>query len=200
MGGAVDARRQRRRTRRPARRRGRTPRRGGRSLVRRRDRAASRRRRARIWSRSLVLLDPAVGLDGAVDARHRRRHDGLAGLPRPRRGAHREGDGLVGRRGPGRTGRRTRRASDRAAERPLRLADQHPRDDVVLERAGSRYRAAAQGNSGRRWSAPRRTDPPYVTDALIDGTREQAGTAVLTLSTSTAITWWPRPSPPRPRR
>ena len=47
----------------------------------------------------------------------------------------------------------------------VRLADQHPRDDVVLERAGPRIRAAAQRESERHWSAPpgptRRMSPTH---------------------------------------
>ena len=80
----------------------------------------------------LVLLDPAVGLDGAW---MRDIADEMLADPdyANREEARREGIRIVGRRRRRRTGARTRRAPDRPPQRPVRLADQHPGDDVVLE-------------------------------------------------------------------
>ncbi len=52
----------------------------------------------------LVLLDPAVELDGEWMREIADSMIGLARLPRPRRGARRESQRVVGRGGPGRVG------------------------------------------------------------------------------------------------
>ena len=81
---------------------------------------------------SLVLLDPAVGLDGAWMANIA---DDMMASPfyLDRDEARNEKASARGPTWIRRTGRRTRRASGRAAGRPVRMADQHSRDDVVLE-------------------------------------------------------------------
>ncbi len=111
----------------------------------------------------------------AVDARDRRRDAGdPRTTPTATRPAPRSSPGSWADVDAGRTRRRPRRASGRAAQRPLRLADQHPRDDVVLERAGPRYRAAAQGNSDD--AGARAVDRPAVCDReLIDGLANRLG-------------------------
>ena len=135
----------------------------------------------------------------AVDARDRRRRcwrrRTTPTATRPAWRSHR----LVGRGATRRAGRRTRRASGRAAQRPVRLADQRPAmmsywselaRDIALPHKGTPHDAGARA----RW-----TDPPYVTEELIDGLRADSA-PTSRWSTSTATTWWPRPSPPRPPR
>ena len=76
---------------------------------------------------SLVLLDPAVGLDGAWMANIA---DDMMASPYylDRDEARNEkASGSWADVDASRTGRRARRASDRAAGRPLRMADQHSR-------------------------------------------------------------------------
>ena len=82
---------------------------------------------------ALVLLDPAVGLDGGwmrdiAD-------DMFASPDYPDRDEARteKAHGSWGDVDAGRTGPRTRRASGRPAQRARGMADQHPCDDVVLE-------------------------------------------------------------------
>ncbi len=142
---------------------------------------------------SLVLLDPAVGLDGAWMANIA---DDMMASPYylDRDEARNEkASGSWADVDAGELDAELDEHLDRAAGRPLRLADQHPRDDVVLERAGPRFRGAAQGNTDdvgpchphRPAVCDRRTDRRARRDNWARGSR---------LSTSTAITWWPRPS------
>ena len=124
---------------------------------------------------ALLLLDPAIGLDGVWMSQIAEAMFSLPRLPGRRRGTHGEGDGLLGRRGPRAARRRARRAPGRAAERTVRLAGQHAGDDVVLERVGPRRRVAACGNARRRWCGRSGPSPPYVTDRLIDALRQRLG-------------------------
>ena len=109
-----------------------------------------------------------------VDARDRRRDAGLPRLPRPRGGPRREGERLVGRGATPTSSTRTRRAPDHAAERTIRLAHQRAGDDVVLERAGPAESCCPRQGTPTTLVRATRTQPPYVTDELIDALRRTA--------------------------
>lgn len=78
----------------------------------------------------------------------------------------------------------------------MRLADQYPGDDVVLERVGPPDHVAAPTIPTTLVRAER-TDPPYVTDELVTAL---AASPASSSSSSTATTWSPRHCPPKRRR
>ena len=144
---------------------------------------------------ALVLLDPAVGLDGGwmreiADAM-------LASPDYPDRAEARaeKVERLLGGGRPRGAGARTRRTPDRAARTAGRLADQPPGDDVVLERVGPPMSCCRPRELRRRWCAPTRTDPPYVTDELVARAAASAWEPTSRCSTSTATTWCRRRKP-----
>ena len=106
-----------------------------------------------------MLLDPAVGLDGAW---MREIADAMLASPDFADRAEARADktsGLVGRGRPGELERELDEHLIAAAERTRRLADQRAGDDVVLERAGPTDALPQRGNSddaGARHCAPTR--------------------------------------------
>ena len=147
---------------------------------------------------ALVLLDPAVGLDGGW---MREIADDMLASPdyTDREEARAEkANGSWGEVDAAELERELDEHLDRAARRPMRVADQHSGDDVVLERAGPADHRCRPTGLRRRWCGPRapirRTSPTNSWPALGDAEPTSRWW------TSTAITWWPRRGPPRRRR
>ena len=125
---------------------------------------------------ALVLLDPAIGLDGEW---MREIADAMLASPDYPDAAEARAEKATGSWAdvdPAVLDAELDEHLDRAAERAVRLADQPAGDDVLLERVGPRYRVAAQRNSddvGAGGADRRRRMSPIE---LIDGLRERLGT------------------------
>lgn len=101
---------------------------------------------------ALVLLDPAVALDGS---RVREVVDAMLASPDyldPAEARAEKATGAWADVDPPSARRRTRRAPRRIAQRSVRLAYQPAGDGVLLERTGPRHRAAAGGNGNHAGS------------------------------------------------
>ena len=142
---------------------------------------------------ALVLLDPAIGLDGAW---MREIADAMLASPDYPDAAEARAEKATGSWAdvdPAVLDAELERTPRRAAGRAVRLAGQPARDDVVLERAGPRIVLPPNGISTTLVRAAW-TSPPYVTDELIAGLRSGWAPSS-SWWTSTATTWWQQARP-----
>lgn len=114
---------------------------------------------------SVVLLDPAIGLDGHWMAEIAAAMLASPDYPDAAEARAEKANGVVGR-GSGAARRRTRRAPGGTARRAVRLADQRTGDDVVLERAGPPL--VLPRSTPTTLLRATRTSPPYVDARLIE--------------------------------